>query len=154
VSARQRARVLDYIEIGRANGARLVAGGSVPEDQPRGWFVAPTVFADVDNASRLAREEIFGPVLTVTPYDDEHEAIDIANDSEYGLAGTVWSADAERATEVARHIVTGTVGINGYQLDMNSPFGGVKASGTGRELGPEGLEAYRTLKSIYRPDPA
>jgi acyl-CoA reductase-like NAD-dependent aldehyde dehydrogenase len=154
VSARQRTRVLDYIEIGRAEGARLVAGGSVPADQPRGWFVAPTVFADVDNASRLAREEIFGPVLTVTPYDDEREAIEIANDSDYGLAGTVWSADVERATDVARRIVTGTVGINMYQLDMNSPFGGVKASGTGRELGPEGLEAYRTLKSIYRPDPA
>jgi acyl-CoA reductase-like NAD-dependent aldehyde dehydrogenase len=154
VSARQRVRVLDYIEIGKAEGARLVSGGSVPGDQPRGWFVAPTVFADVDNASRLAREEIFGPVLTVTPYDDEREAIDIANDSDYGLAGTVWSADVERATDVARRIVTGTVGINMYQLDMNSPFGGVKASGTGRELGPEGLEAYRTLKSIYRPDPA
>lgn len=154
VSARQRARVLEYIEAGKADGARLVAGGSIPVDQPRGWFVAPTVFADVDNASRLAREEIFGPVLTVTPYDDERQAIDIANDSEYGLAGTVWSTDVERATEVARRIVTGTVGINMYQLDMGSPFGGVKASGAGRELGPEGLEAYRALKSIYRPDPA
>lgn len=154
VSARQRERVLGYIETGKATEARLVAGGSVPSDRPHGWFVSPTVFADVDNSNRLAREEIFGPVLTVTPYQEEREAIDIANDSEYGLAGTVWSTDLERATSVARCIVTGTVGINMYQLDMRSPFGGVKASGTGRELGPEGLDAYRTLKSIYRSGPA
>jgi acyl-CoA reductase-like NAD-dependent aldehyde dehydrogenase len=153
VSAQQRERVLGYIELGIAEGAKLVAGGAVPKDQPRGWFVAPTVFADVDNADRIAREEIFGPVVTVTRYVDVDEAVRIANDSPFGLAGTVWSADAERATDVARALQTGTVGVNEYQLDMRSPFGGVKASGLGRELGPEALDAYRNLKSIYRVGP-
>ncbi|MGB8406642.1 MAG: aldehyde dehydrogenase, partial [Mycobacterium sp.] len=154
VSARQRDRVLGYIEAGKAEGARLVAGGGIPADQPDGWFVAPTVFADVDNATRIAQEEIFGPVLAVIPYDTEQQAIDIANDSEYGLGGTVWSADAERATDIARAIHSGTVGVNDYQLDMAAPFGGVKSSGLGRELGPEGLTAYQQLKSIYRVGPA
>jgi acyl-CoA reductase-like NAD-dependent aldehyde dehydrogenase len=154
VSARQRDRVLDYVEIGKNSGARLVVGGSIPDDQPRGWFVSPTVFADVNNSDRIAREEIFGPVLTVIPYDTDSQAVDIANDTEFGLAGTVWSADTDRATEIARSVITGSIGINGYQLDMRSPFGGVKASGMGRELGPEGLDAYRTLKSIYRVGPA
>ncbi len=149
VSSRQRQRVLDYIDIGKASGATLVTGGDVPASQPRGWFVSPTVFADVANSDRIAREEIFGPVLTVIPFDSEQEAIDIANDSEYGLGGTVWSTDADHATDVARRVVTGTIGINGYQLDPESPFGGVKGSGIGRELGPEGLTAYDALKSIY-----
>ncbi|WP_423202308.1 aldehyde dehydrogenase [Mycobacterium decipiens] len=154
VSSRQRERVLGYIGIGRDSGARLVAGGSVPREQPRGWFVSPTVFADVDNSDRLAREEIFGPVLTITRYETDDEAIALANDSEFGLAGTVWSTDTDRATDVARAVHSGTVGINDYQLDVRAPFGGVKASGLGRELGPEGLAAYRTLKSIYRTGPA
>ncbi|OBI87077.1 aldehyde dehydrogenase [Mycobacterium asiaticum] len=154
VSSRQRDRVLDYITVGRDSGARLVAGGSVPKDQPRGWFVAPTVFADVENSDRLAREEIFGPVLTISGYDTDDEAIALANDTEFGLAGTVWSADVDRATTVARAVHTGTIGVNDYALDVRAPFGGVKASGLGRELGPEGLEAYRTLKSIYRTGPA
>ena len=153
VSARQRERVLEYIAIGRNSGARLVAGGSIPSDQPRGWYVAPTVFADVDNSDRLAQEEIFGPVLTVTPYADDAEAVRIANDSAFGLAGTVWSQDVDRATDIARAMHTGSVGVNDYQLDMRSPFGGVKASGLGRELGPEGLDAYLTVKSIYRVGP-
>ena len=146
-------RLLGYIEAGRSSGAKLVAGGGVPKDQPRGWFVAPTVFADVDNSDRIAQEEIFGPVLAVIPYDGDAEAVALANDSEFGLAGTVWSADEDRATEVAREISTGTVGINDYQLDMNAPFGGVKASGIGRELGPEGLDEFFALKSIYRTGP-
>lgn len=154
VSARQRERVLGYIESGRSEGARVVAGGGIPADQPDGWFVAPTVFADVDNSSRIAQEEIFGPVLAVIPYETEQQAIEIANDSQYGLGGTVWSADAERATEVARAIHSGTVGVNDYQLDIAAPFGGVKSSGLGRELGPEGLAAYQSLKSIYRVGPA
>jgi len=154
VSARQRDRVLGYVEEGKRSGARLVIGGGVPRDQPRGWFVAPTVFADVDNSDRIAQEEIFGPVLSVIPYEDDVEAIAVANDSEFGLAGTVWSADEDRAIEVARELKTGTVGINGYQLDINAPFGGVKASGIGRELGPEGLEEFFALKSIYRTGPA
>jgi aldehyde dehydrogenase (NAD+) len=154
VSARQRERVLGYIEDGKRSGAKLIAGGGVPAGQPRGWFVEPTVFADVDNSARIAQEEIFGPVLAVIPYDSDDQAIALANDSEFGLAGTVWSTDNERATEVAREIHTGTVGINDYQLDMGAPFGGVKASGIGRELGPEGLDEFFSLKSIYRTGPA
>jgi aldehyde dehydrogenase (NAD+) len=154
VSARQRERVLGYIRDGKSSGAKLIAGGGIPKDQPRGWFVEPTVFADVDNSSRIAQEEIFGPVLAVIPYDNDEQAIAIANDSEFGLAGTVWSTDIDRATEVAREIHTGTVGINDYQIDMGAPFGGVKASGIGRELGPEGLDEFFALKSIYRIGPA
>ncbi|WP_431231895.1 aldehyde dehydrogenase [Mycolicibacterium psychrotolerans] len=154
VSARQRERVLGYIESGKASSAKLVAGGSVPADQPRGWFVSPTVFSDVDNSDRIAQEEIFGPVLAVIPYDGDDEAVALANDSEFGLAGTVWSTDDERAIEIARAVRTGTVGINDYQLDFRAPFGGVKASGIGRELGPEGLDAFFALKSIYRVGPA
>jgi aldehyde dehydrogenase (NAD+) len=154
VSARQRERVLGYIESGKVDGARVVAGGGIPVDQPDGWFVAPTVFADVDNGTRIAQEEIFGPVLAVIGYETERQAIEIANDSQYGLGGTVWSADAEHATDVARAIHSGTVGVNDYQLDMAAPFGGVKSSGLGRELGPEGLAAYQNLKSIYRVGPA
>ena len=154
VSARQRDHVLGHIAAGRAGGARLVAGGATPPGQSRGWFVAPTVFADVDNSDRLAQEEIFGPVLVIIGYRDEAEAVQIANDSEFGLAGTVWSQDAERATGIARAMRTGSVGVNDYQLDIRSPFGGVKASGLGRELGPEGLEAYQVTKSIYRVGPA
>lgn len=150
VSARQRQRVMDYIEVGLGEGAKLVAGGSVPADQPRGWFVSPTVFSEVDNSARIAQEEIFGPVLTVIPYDGDDDAVAIANDSEFGLGGSVWSTDVERATNIARAVHTGTIGINDYQLDIGAPFGGVKSSGMGRELGPEGLAAYQTLKSIYR----
>ena len=154
VSARQRERVLGYIEVGKNSGAKLVVGGGIPRNQPRGWFVSPTVFADVNNSDRIAQEEIFGPVLAVIPYDSDADAIGLANDSEFGLAGSVWSTDVARATEVAREIRTGTVGINDYQLDIGAPFGGVKASGIGRELGPEGLDEFFTLKSIYRTGPA
>jgi aldehyde dehydrogenase (NAD+) len=154
VSSRQRERVLGYIEMGKASPARLVAGGSVPAGQPRGWFVEPTVFADVANTDRIAQEEIFGPVLTVIPYDTDAEAVEIANASQYGLAGTVWSTDEERATAVARGVHTGTIGVNSYLLDMRAPFGGVKSSGIGKELGPEGLDEYLVAKSIYRSGPA
>jgi aldehyde dehydrogenase (NAD+) len=154
VSSRQRERVLNYIDVGKAEGAKLVAGGSIPADQPRGWFVAPTVFANVDNRARIAQEEIFGPVLTVIPYENDREAVDIANDSEFGLGGSVWSTDVDRATDIARSVRTGTIGVNDYQMDIAAPFGGVKASGIGRELGPEGLAAYQTLKSIYRVGPS
>jgi aldehyde dehydrogenase (NAD+) len=154
VSSRQRERVLDYIEIGKSEGAKLVAGGSVPADQPCGWFVAPTVFADVDNPARISQEEIFGPVLTVTRYENDRDAVDIANDTEFGLGGSVWSTDVERATDTARSVRTGTIGVNDYQMDIIAPFGRVKAGGIGRELGPEGLAAYQTLKSIYRVGPS
>ncbi|MFF3562432.1 aldehyde dehydrogenase [Streptomyces sp. NPDC002574] len=151
VSSRQRDRVEGYIGRGRADGARLTTGGGRPAGLDRGWFVEPTVFADVDNSSVIAQEEIFGPVLTVTPYEDEDDAVRLANDSVYGLAGSVWTTDLERGARVARRIRTGTIGLNGYQPDIASPYGGVKASGLGRELGPEGLQAYQQFQSIYRP---
>jgi aldehyde dehydrogenase (NAD+) len=116
VSSRQRNRVLDYIESGKKEGARLVAGGTLPTEFERGWYVAPTVFADVDNSARIAREEIFGPVLSVIPYDSDAHAVAIANESDYGLGGSVWSEDDERATNIARAIHTGSIGINHYQL--------------------------------------
>jgi aldehyde dehydrogenase (NAD+) len=147
VSAAQRERVLGYVAEGRRSGARLTTGGGAP-DRP-GWYVEPTVFADVSNADRIAREEIFGPVLAVLPYDGEDEAVAIANDSDYGLGGTVWTADEARGIDLARRIESGSVGVNHYALDFAAPFGGVKASGMGRELGPEGLEPYRSVKSIY-----
>ncbi|MBS9375033.1 aldehyde dehydrogenase [Rhodococcus sp. B50] len=149
VSAAQRDRVLGYIESGRADGYRITVGGGAPSSQSTGWFVEPTVFADVDNSARIAQEEIFGPVLTITPYGDENEAVAIANDSEYGLGGTVWTADEQHGLDLAARIHTGTVGVNYYALDLDAPFGGVKSSGLGRELGPEGLTPYYTAKSIY-----
>lgn len=150
VSQRQRDRVQSYVEAGRSAGARLVFGGGRPDDRQQGWFVQPTVFADVDNAMTIAREEIFGPVLSVIPYHDIEDAVNLANDSDYGLAGTVWTTDHERANAIARRIKTGTFGINGYLMDLWAPFGGVKASGLGRELGPEGLAPYLDTKSIYQ----
>ncbi len=153
-SARQRERVEGYIAKGRAEGGRVVAGGGRPPEQERGWFVQPTIFADIDNGDTIAREEIFGPVLAVIPYDSVDQAVAIANDSEFGLGGSVWSRDPERAQDVARRVQTGSIGINHYMLDPAAPFGGVKASGLGRELGPEGMEAYLQLQSIYEPAPA
>jgi aldehyde dehydrogenase (NAD+) len=152
-SARQRDRVEGYIEKGHAEGARVVAGGGRPEDLDRGWFVQPTIFADVQNSHTIAREEIFGPVLAVIPYDGVDQAVAIANDSEFGLGGSVWTTDHERAEAVARRVQTGSIGINHYMLDPAAPFGGVKASGIGRELGPEGLAAYLQLQSIYEAPP-
>ncbi|MEU9346720.1 aldehyde dehydrogenase [Streptomyces sp. NPDC048278] len=151
VSERQRERVLRYIKTGLDEGARLTTGGGRPPGLDRGWFVEPTVFADVDNASTVAQEEIFGPVLTVTPYDGEDEAVRLANASEYGLAGTVWTSDLDHGARVARRLRTGTVGLNGYLPDLASPYGGRKASGLGSELGPEGLHAYQQFQSIYHP---
>ncbi len=153
VSARQRERVEGYIEKGRAEGARVVTGGGRPEEMDRGWFVEPTIFADVQNNYTIAREEIFGPVLSVIPYDGVDQAVAIANDSDFGLGGSVWTADHERAEAVARRVQTGSIGINHYMIDPVAPFGGVKASGLGRELGPEGLTAYLQLQSIYEMPP-
>jgi aldehyde dehydrogenase (NAD+) len=147
-SARQRERVEGYIAKGTAQGARITVGGGRP-DQDTGWFVQPTVFADVDNAHTIAREEIFGPVLSVIPYGDENEAIAMANDNDFGLGGSVWTSDAERGEAVARRVRTGTIGINSYVSDPTAPFGGVKGSGMGREMGPEGLTAFQEIKSIY-----
>jgi aldehyde dehydrogenase (NAD+) len=147
-SSAHRDRVESYIAKGRAE-ARLVTGGGRPKDSNKGWFVEPTLFADVTNEATIAREEIFGPVLSVISYGDDADAIRIANDSEFGLGGSVWSRDADRAIGVARRVESGTVGINGYLPSLGSPFGGVKASGLGREFGPEALGAYQQMKSIY-----
>lgn len=149
-TAHQRDRVEGYIAQGRAEGGRITTGGGRPEGLDRGWFVEPTVFAGVDNNATVSRKEIFGPVLTVIPYTDEEDAVRIANDSRYGLGGTVWSADPERALRLARRVRTGTIGVNRYLPDPVAPFGGVKASGLGRELGPEGMAAFQQLTSVYR----
>ncbi|MCX4903985.1 aldehyde dehydrogenase [Streptomyces sp. NBC_00878] len=150
VTAQQRERVAGYIAKGRAEGARVTTGGGRPVGLERGWFMEPTVFADVDNRSVLAQEEIFGPVLCVLPYNDVDDAVSMANDSDFGLGGTVWTADPERGAAVARRVRTGTIGVNRYLPDPVAPFGGVKASGLGRELGPEGMQAYLQPQSLYR----
>lgn len=147
----QRERVEGYIHLGQQEGARIAIGGGRPADLDRGWYVEPTLFAGADNSMRVAREEIFGPVLTIIPYDNLDEAVDIANDSDYGLSGTVWSADVDLALAVARRIRTGTVSVNGYRFEHTSPFGGYKCSGLGREWGPEGLQAYLEYKTIPMP---
>ena len=150
-TARQRERVQNYIARGVADGGRITAGGGRPASTDSGWFVEPTIFADVDNSHTIAREEIFGPVLAVIPYTDVDEASAIANDSDFGLGGSVWTGDPERGLGVARRVRTGSIGINHFTLDFSSPFGGIKASGLGRELGPEGLASYQQIKSIYLP---
>ncbi len=142
-------RVLGYIDVGRNSDARLVSGGGRPAGQDRGWFVEPTIFADVKNTDQLAREEVFGPVMAVMPFDGDDEAVTIANDSNYGLGGSVWSADDARGMDIARRVRTGTIGVNYYNIDLGAPFGGMKDSGIGRELGPEGINAYLEYKSIY-----
>jgi betaine-aldehyde dehydrogenase len=148
VSAAQRDRVAGYIEAGRRDGARLVLGGGRHAGFERGYFVEPTVFADVDNGMTIAREEIFGPVVAVIPYDGEEEAIAIANDSDYGLSGSVWSGDRERAWRVAKRLRTGNVGVNQFMLDIAGPFGGFKRSGLGREYGLEGIDEYVELQQV------
>ena len=151
VSQRQRERVEGYIAKGKSEGARMTTGGSRPAGLDRGWFLEPTIFADLDNNATVSREEIFGPVLSLIPYSDEQEAVAIANDSVYGLGGTVWSSDPERAANVARRVRSGTIGVNQYVNDPVAPFGGIKQSGMGRELGPEGLHAFQVYKTIYMP---
>ncbi len=147
---RQQERVRGFIEDGQREGARLVVGGTdLPHGIERGWYVRPTLFADVDNRMRIAREEIFGPVLSVIPYGNDEEAVRIADDSEYGLSGSVWTSDIDRGLAVARKVRTGSFGVNQpYSMDPAAPFGGMKASGIGRELGREGLDGYLELKAI------
>lgn len=153
VSSTQRERVRSYIEKGVAEGARLVTGGpEAPEDLPTGYYVRPTVFADVDNSMTIAQDEIFGPVLTVIPYDDEDDAVRIANDTIYGLSGAVWSTDKARAERVARRLRTGNVRVNTGGRGRGAPFGGFKQSGLGRESGLFGLDEYVELQSISIPD--
>ena len=147
VSKAQHERVSSYIEKGKAEGARIVAGGDT-KPLEKGYFVAPTVFADVTTDMTIAQEEIFGPVLSILKYEDEEEALRIANDSIYGLAGGVWSGDADKAKAFARKMKTGQIDINGGAFNVAAPFGGFKQSGVGRELGPFGLEEFTQPKSL------
>jgi aldehyde dehydrogenase (NAD+) len=153
VSEKQMKRVIGYIEKGKEEGAEVVVGGGGrPADQPKGWFVEPTLFTNVDNSMVIAQEEIFGPVMVIIPFDDDDDAVRIANDSTYGLSGGVYSADEARATAVARRLRTGSVGINGgmwYGADM--PYGGYKNSGVGRQNGIEGFEQYVETKIVAWP---
>jgi acyl-CoA reductase-like NAD-dependent aldehyde dehydrogenase len=149
VNAAQLRKVEHYIQQGLADGGTVTTGGKRPSHLPHGYFVEPTIFAGLNNDSAVAREEIFGPVLTVIAYDGEDDAIRIANDSEYGLGGTVWSPDRDHAVAVAACIQSGTVGINHYLPDITAPYGGIKNSGLGRELGREGLQEFQNIKSIF-----
>ncbi|RZQ63238.1 aldehyde dehydrogenase family protein [Amycolatopsis suaedae] len=152
INGRQLERVLGYIEKGKQEGARLVTGGErLGGDLANGNFVAPTIFADVDNSATIAREEIFGPVLAVVPFGDEDEAVELANDTEYGLGAGVFTADVQRAFRVSRRLRVGTIGINGFQVEPHLPFGGFKESGLGREGGQSAYEAYTELKSVLMP---
>ncbi|MEV4422048.1 aldehyde dehydrogenase [Patulibacter sp. NPDC049589] len=152
VSKVQRDKIEGYIQKGKDGGARVAAGGGRP-DGLDGYYVQPTVFADVDRNAVIAQEEIFGPVLSVIQYDDLDDAIEIANGTEFGLGGTVWTEDKERGLAVARRVQTGTIGINHYVNDPGAPFGGVKASGLGREMGPEALGYYQAIQTVYLDPP-
>ena len=152
VAERQRTRILGLIESGISEGARVTTGGG-RTSHDKGWFVEPTVFGDVDNKMTIAQEEIFGPVLSVIPYDDVPDAIRIANDSPYGLSGSVWGADADEATEIAKQVRTGTITVNHFGMAFGAPFGGYKNSGLGRELGSEGVDAFMEKKALSL-DPA
>jgi len=148
VSKKQRERVLGYIEKGKEEGARVVAGGGRPEQFDKGWFVQPTLFADVTNDMTIAREDIFGPVLIVIPFDGDDEAVRMANDNQYGLGGYVTSGNEERALAVGRQLRAGTVSINGgVTYGPDAPFGGYKASGVGRQNGIEGFQQYTEVKT-------
>ncbi|GAB1646693.1 aldehyde dehydrogenase family protein [Krasilnikovia sp. MM14-A1259] len=152
INERQLTRVLDYIARGQQDGARLVCGGTRADGElAAGNFVAPTVFADVRNDAAIAQEEIFGPVLAVVPFTDEDEAVRLANDTSYGLAGMVWTADLKRAMRMARAVRAGTIGVNGYQLEPHVAFGGFGRSGLGREGGRGSIEAYTEVKTVLVP---
>ena len=148
VSAGQRQTSLDYLEIGLGEGARLVSGGEAPDGD--GFFLPPTVLADVDNSMRVAREEIFGPVVAVIPFDGEEQAIQISNDSDYGLSGSLWTGSATRAIRVAKSLRTGTLSVNSSKsVRYEAPFGGYKRSGLGRELGMGAMDAYTEVKNVF-----
>lgn len=152
VTRTQQNRVMGYIDKGQAEGATVVTGGKRPAHLPKGWFVEPTLFADADNTMAIAREEIFGPVGTVITYGSEEEAIAVANDSDYGLSGGVFTADPDRAYAVARRVRTGNFGHNGRVIDFTIPYGGFKQSGVGREGGIEGLHGFTEVKAIFMPE--
>jgi aldehyde dehydrogenase (NAD+) len=154
ITRAHRDRVERYIAIGREEGATVRVGGGRPAGLDRGWYVEPTLFADATNDMRISREEIFGPVVCVIPHDGIDDAVAIANDSPFGLSGTVWTEDEDAALDVARRVRTGTFSINTYTVDSNTPFGGFKQSGIGREMAREGLDAYIEFKSIALTGPA
>ncbi len=148
----QRQRVLDYIEIARQERAKCVLGGGIPRDEglSRGWFVEPTIFTNVENGMRIAQEEVFGPVLSIIPFDDESAAVSIANDSRFGLAAGVWTADIGRAFRMSDQLEAGTVWVNTYRaVSFMAPFGGYKRSGIGRENGQDAMEAYMNTKTVW-----
>ncbi|HEX6519073.1 MAG TPA: aldehyde dehydrogenase [Streptosporangiaceae bacterium] len=147
VSERQRNRVEGYLALAGEEGARVLGGGR-PHGLDHGYYINPALLADVDNRMRVAQEEIFGPVMAMIPYDSEDEAVRIANDSIYGLSGSVWTADRDRGLGIARRIRTGMISVNGAPQAWGTPFGGYKQSGIGREMGPEGLHSFTELKSI------
>lgn len=153
ISARQRSSIESYVESARSEGGQITTGGKRPS-MDSGWYVQPTIIGHVSSRMTVFQKEIFGPVICVVPYRDENDAIDLANNSAYGLAGTVWTGDEDRGVGFARQIRAGTVGVNGIRLDPAIPFGGFKKSGYGRELGPEGLAAYLEQHTIHLPLPA
>jgi aldehyde dehydrogenase (NAD+) len=152
VSQSQKDTVQDYIRLGIEEGARIVAGGADdPEGYDIGFYVQPTIFADVNNSMRIAQEEIFGPVLCIVPVDSDEEAIEVANDSPYGLSGAVWAETNDLALAAARRLQTGQVMVNGGRFNALAPFGGYKTSGNGRELGRAGLDEFLETKAIQMP---
>jgi len=148
VSEAHRERVLGHIHQAVEEGATVATGGKAPEHLPEGWYVQPTLLTDVGNDMTVAQEEIFGPVVALIPYEDEEDAVRIANDSKYGLAGCVFTSDPVRGFEIARRIRTGTFSVNTYAADFNSPFGGFKQSGIGREHGPGAIDEYLLARTI------
>jgi betaine-aldehyde dehydrogenase len=148
VSAAQRERTEEYVALGQSEGARLVSGGSRPDRA--GFFLSPAIFADARPRMRIVDEEIFGPVVTVMPFDTEEEAIALANDSIYGLSGSLWTSDLKRGLRVAREIRTGVLSVNSSSsVHLQAPFGGYRQSGLGRELGMHAMDSYSEIKNIY-----
>jgi betaine-aldehyde dehydrogenase len=150
VSQRQRDRIVGFLDSGKQQGARAVCGGGRPKNLPKGWYIEPTVFADVDNSMKIAQEEIFGPVVSVIPFEGEEDAVRIGNATPYGLAGAVWTRDIFRAFRIARRLRAGIVWVNHMQPTyVEAPWGGVKMSGQGRELGRYGIEGYLEPKQVH-----